>query len=234
MDERMLDGTGEAFHSSDEKDRRCTNRLTFRATVCATVILGLFVWWWPLPAISNDDLFLSHEFVTYKNESISLAFNNVRAGDAAFLMLSKTGVAITLPTSTHNKTVNLTLQNAKMDEAVHTLLASLELKNSFFVYDLAGRLTTVVALEKNISLTPPETLSPKEEENVVKFEELSAPEKEALVRDFRLWSKLSAEDRESIHARLRTIPPSRDRDQLIDEYVRLVLGVSPGKPENTQ
>ena len=191
----------------------------------------LLVFMFPLSALSEDDFLPYQQFVKYDDDNVSLALNNVRASDAAQLMRSATGVMITLPTSTRSKTINLTLERAKMDQAIVSLLTALELNNSFLVYDRDGRLTDVIALEKGAPQILNKSLPSDEPEQKTEYKELTAPEREALVREFRLWSKLSADDRESIHARLKTIPRSKERDELVKEYVRLVLGVSEPGPE---
>lgn len=188
----------------------------------------------PLPAASEDDFLPYQQFVKYDDDNLSLALSNMRASDAAQLMRSATGVTITLPTSTQSKTINLTLERAKMDQAIDSLLAALELNNSFLVYDREGHLTGVIALDEGAPQIHNENQLPDEKKQKKDYKELTAPEREALLREFRIWSKLSAEDRNSIHARLKRISPSKDRDDLVKEYVRLVLGLADQDSETVE
>jgi hypothetical protein len=186
----------------------------------------------PSPGLTNDDADPDQQYIRYDNENVSVALNNVRAVDAALLMRSTTGVAITLPSSTISKTINLRFESAKVDYAVRTLLTVLQLNNSFSVYDGDGHLTEVIALDKAASHTPAEIQPAEEDKKNTVPKELTAQERESLLRDFGRWSEISAEEQKSIHSRLRNLPVSKERDQVIHEYVRLVLGVrEPAKSE---
>lgn len=206
------------------------------AIVLFAAIVSLIVCMRPSIAWTQDDFLDYQQYVRYNNQdNISLALTNVRASDAVQLMHSATGVQITLPTPAQSKAVTLALDRARMDQAIESLLMALDLDNSFLVYDRNGHLTGVIALEKEETQSARDSQPPEEKENKQKpvYKNLTAPEREALVREFRLWPKLSAKDRDSIHARLKTIPPSKERDNLIKEYVRLVLGVPAHQPETT-
>jgi hypothetical protein len=175
------------------------------------------------PTFATDDFAPAQQFVKYDNDSVSLGFSNLRAVEAASLMRSSTGIAITLPPSTHNKLVTLRLQGAKIDQAVHSFLAALDVTNSFLVYD-KGRLTGVVALE-SVARPSPVSETSGEDKRKTNHRELTVKEADSILRDIRRWSDLTAEEQKTIHARLKTIPPSRVRDQVIAEYVRRVLEV---------
>lgn len=176
-------------------------------------------------ALADDDYYPYQQFVKYDNDSVSVAFSNMRAAEAAYLIRSTIGVTITLPSSTRSKTINLRLEGAKVDQAVRSLLTALELNNSFLVYDPDGRLTGVIALETAVSQPISESQPSEDDKNKTKHQEMTSTERDSLLRDFGRWSELTAEERDSIHARIQTIPPSEDRDQLIKEYIRQVLGV---------
>ena len=210
--------------------RPCGRHGSYVIGILASLV-SLPICLFPSSALTEDDFLPYQQFVKYNNDSISLALNNVRAGDAVQLMHSTTGIMITLPTSTQSRTITLSVVRARMDQAIESLLTALELNNSFIVYDPDGRLTGVIALEKGVPQPRSDSLPSDEQKQKAEFQKLTAPEREALMREFRLWSKLSAEDRESIHARLKTIPASQERDELIKEYVRLVLGSPEPDPE---
>lgn len=206
-----------------KEHRRCRRHRSYVIAIL-TALVSLPLCLFPSSALTQDDFLPYQQYVKYNNDSISLALNNVRAGDAVQLMRSTTGVMISLPTSTQSRTITLAVDRARIDQAVESLLTALELNNSFIVYDPDGRLTDVIALEKGAPQSSSHSPPSGERKQKTEYQNLTAHEREALVREFRLWSKLSAEDRESIHARLKTIPASKERDDLIKEYVRLVLG----------
>ncbi len=183
---------------------------------------------------AGDDLFSCEQYVKYDKDNVSVAFSNLRAADAAQLMHATTGISITLPAAIQSKTINLMLDSAKVDQAVRSLLTSLQLNNSFLVYDRNGKLKSVVALEKAANPPVTESQSSEEDQKKANNPELTAKERDSLLRDIGRWAELSADDRAAIHARLKTIPPSKDREQVVKEYVRLVLGIADQEPPATE
>jgi hypothetical protein len=212
----------EAVRSSNSRFHLCWGHSSIAAKVLLLTIALLLA---PLARVfAIDPFYPDQQFVKYEKDNISIAFRNLRASEAASLMRSTTGIAISLPASIERKTINLTLHGEKLDQAVRYLLKALELNNSFLIYDGAGRLTSVVALEKTAILS----ISQESEEGKKKtsYRELNMNELESILRDFGRWSELTAEEQKAIHARFKTIPPSRVRDQIIKEYVRQVLEVA--------
>jgi hypothetical protein len=179
----------------------------------------------PSAVFAIDDLFPNQQFVRYEKDSVSLAFSNLRAAEAAYLMQSSTGIAITLPTSAQTRLINLTLERANVHQTVRALLAALDLNNSFLVYDRDGRLIGVIALEKVVRPHAEAEISPGEKRRTT-YRELTAKEFESILRDLGRWTELTAQEQKLIHGRLKTIPPSKLRDQIIKEYVRQVLDVA--------
>jgi len=189
------------------------------------LLAALFlVYLFPASALMADDAFPEQQFLKYDQNVVSIAFNNLRAADAARWMRSTTGVAITLPTSAQTKPVNLRLEGARVDYAVHSLLTALQLNNAFLVYNPDGHLTGVIALEKTIH-RPSGDSAPAEENKKKTPSQLTPQERESLLKEFARWSEISAEEQKSIQSRLKEIPPSKERDQVIKDYVRLVLGI---------
>ncbi|HYY25058.1 MAG TPA: hypothetical protein VE689_06165, partial [Candidatus Udaeobacter sp.] len=119
------------------------------------------VYLFPAPALTSDDIFPEQQFLKYDQNVVSIAFNNLRAADAAQWMRSTTGVAITLPTSAQTKPVNLRLDGARVDYAVHSLLTALQLNNAFLVYNPEGHLTGVIALERSVYRPSTESAPPE-------------------------------------------------------------------------
>lgn len=216
-------------------DRGVGSRRGHRLRAAKLILLALPLFFPSLPAaMASDDSYPHQQFVKYDKDSVSLAFSNLRAAEAAYLMRSTTGIAITLPVATQSKTINLTLHGANVDQAVRSLLTALELNNSFLVYDRDGRLTGVIALEKAAIQAISQPQASVEDRKNTGYRELSVKELESILRDFGRWSELTAEEQKAIQARLKTIPPSKVREQVIREYVRQVLEVQDSAIEEEQ
>ena len=56
-------------------------------------------------------------------------------------------------------------------------------------------------------------------------EPLRAQERAQLQKELERWGELKQEDRSRIEERLKTLPPSEDREQLVKEYGRQLLGI---------
>jgi hypothetical protein len=56
-------------------------------------------------------------------------------------------------------------------------------------------------------------------------EPLKPQERAQLQKELEVWDELKQEDRSRIEARLKTLPPSEDREQLVREYGRQLLGI---------
>jgi hypothetical protein len=223
---RVFCGSGNLHRTAVARLRRSNFCGVSQAAELVLIVLSSFICASSLPALAEDDLDAYQQFVKYDNDSVSVAFSGLRASDAAQWVRATTGVAITLPTSTQSKTVNLRLEKTKVDQAVRFFLKALELNNTFLVYNRDGRLTDVVALEKTASQPASEARSTEEDKPKTDSLRLTSKERDALLRDFGRWTELTAEERDSVHARLRTIQPSEDRDQMVKEYLRQVLGLS--------
>jgi hypothetical protein len=65
----------------------------------------------------------------------------------------------------------------------------------------------------------------KSDDAVPAGESLAMGEREKLQRELERWSDLKQEERGRIEDRLKSLPPSDEREQLLQEYGRQVLGV---------
>jgi hypothetical protein len=57
------------------------------------------------------------------------------------------------------------------------------------------------------------------------IEPLKGQEWAQLQKELERWGELKQEDRSRIEDRLKTLPPSEDREQLFKEYGRQLLGI---------
>jgi hypothetical protein len=56
--------------------------------------------------------------------------------------------------------------------------------------------------------------------------QLTAEERDKLMNDLQRWRELKEEERGRIEDRLKSLPASDDRDRLVREYGRQVLGLT--------
>ena len=91
------------------------------------------------------------------------------------------------------------------------------------MYDADGRPHRAVVLDAQ-----PEALTSVEansDDAVPASEPLATGEREKLQRELERWRELKQEERGRIEDRLKSLPPSDEREQLVQEYGRQVLGV---------
>jgi hypothetical protein len=54
---------------------------------------------------------------------------------------------------------------------------------------------------------------------------LKSEERDTLQKELERWGELKQEERGRIEDRLKTLPPSEEREQLVKEYGRKLLGI---------
>ena len=59
---------------------------------------------------------------------------------------------------------------------------------------------------------------------------LTTDEREKIHKALERWSDLKQEERGRIEDRLKTLPPSEEREQLVAEYGRQILGIKNQEP----
>lgn len=122
--------------------------------------------------------------------------------------------------------MNLRLSRLPLEPAVRSLIASIGFRNFALVYDEEGYPKRAVVLE-----TRPEVRSTPLADSKVDssaepvIEPLKAQERAQLQKELDRWAELRQEDRARIEERLKTLPPSEDREQLVREYGRQLLGI---------
>lgn len=94
------------------------------------------------------------------------------------------------------------------------------------MYDEEGLPKRAVVLEARPEVRAAPTADSKVDysaEPVV--EPLRALERAQLQKELERWGELKQEERGRIEERLKTLPPSEDREQLVKEYGRQLLGI---------
>jgi hypothetical protein len=169
---------------------------------------------------------LYRERVEYEDGKISIDFDQTPLRVALNAIQIKTGLQITVPPTTESKLLNLRLSRLPLEPAVRSLIASIGFRNFALVYDEEGYPKRAVVLE-----TRPEVRSTPLADSKVDssaepvIEPLKAQERAQLQKELDRWAELRQEDRARIEERLKTLPPSEDREQLVREYGRQLLGI---------
>jgi hypothetical protein len=160
----------------------------------------------------EDDLL--KPWVDYRNGAISVAFSQVPVEFAVTAIHARTGVQIVVPRQAYGKTINLRLRDLPLESAMRSLIFSIGFTSFALTYDRSGRPVRAIILEA----PPPAAEGPAEEPKP-----LTDDEKESLIASLKVWDDLNDGARERIASRLRSLPPSEERDELIREYGRRSL-----------
>jgi hypothetical protein len=176
------------------------------------------------PQTMADTLY--RESVEYEDGKISVDFDQTPLGVALSAIQIKTGLQITVPPATESKLLNLRLSRLPLEPAVRSLIASIGFRNFALVYDEEGYPKRAVVLDARPearAIPAPASGTDSGAEPVV--EPLRAQERVQLQKELERWAELKQEDRSRIEERLKTLPPSEDREQLVKEYGRQLLGI---------
>jgi hypothetical protein len=191
----------------------------------AFVLVALLLDFQPASSqVIADNLY--RENVEYEDGKISLDFDQTPLGVALHAIQLKTGLEITVPPSTESRLLNLKLSRLPIEPAVRSLISSIGFRSFALVYDAEGLPKRAVVLEARPEvLTAPTSDSRGDYSAEPVVEPLRAQERAQLQKELERWSELKQEERGRIEERLKTLPPSEDREQLVKEYGRQLLGI---------
>jgi hypothetical protein len=162
------------------------------------------------------------QWVDYQDGEISVDFDQTPVVFALHAIHAKTGFQIVIPSPSQARVLNLRLRRQPLEPAIRSLISTIGYQSFALLYDDSGRPSRAVVLGA-------QPVSAKAEE-VVKIEPskqpLSAQEQEKLQQELTRWRDLKQEERSRIEERLKDLPPSAGREQLVGEYGRRVLGIS--------
>ena len=191
-------------------------RNSLRTVVTVLALVGF------KPAFAQEDVI--YQWVDYRDGEVSVAFDQAPVAVAINAILARTGVKIVLPASAENKLLNLKLDRLPLEPAVRSLITSIGFNNFALMYDDTGRPSRAVvvgAMEDQVNLT---ALSASATEKPA-IQALTKDERDRLQKDIERWNELKNEDRGRIEDRLKSLPESEERDQLVKEYGRQVLEI---------
>jgi hypothetical protein len=197
---------------------RSLSRIGFALALAVSSVQQAF------PQTIADTLYREH--VEYEDGKISVDFDQTPLGVALNAIQIKTGLQITVPPTTESKLLNLRLSRLPLEPAVRSLIASIGFRNFALVYDEEGYPKRAVVLDARpeVRATPASASGTGSSAEPV-IEPLRAQERAQLQKELERWAELKQEDRSRIEGRLKTLPPSEDREQLVKEYGRQLLGI---------
>jgi hypothetical protein len=198
---------------------RSLSRIGFALALAVSSVQQAF------PQTIADTLYREH--VEYEDGKISVDFDQTPLGVALNAIQIKTGLQITVPPTTESKLLNLRLSRLPLEPAVRSLIASIGFRNFALVYDEEGYPKRAVVLDARpeVRATPASASGTGSSAEPV-IEPLRAQERAQLQKELERWAELKQEDRSRIEERLKTLPPSEDREQLVKEYGRQLLGIT--------
>ena len=179
----------------------------------------------PAFAQAGEDPFY-REWIEYQDGKISVAFDRTPIEIALNVIQAKTGLQIVIPSTKENRLLNLRLSKLPLEPAVRYLVASIGFKSFALMYDEKGRLERAVVLDARPEVGIASVADPKvgaDSEPV--FEPLKPQEGAQLQKELERWMELKKEERDRIENRLKTLPPSDEREELVKEYGRQLLGI---------
>jgi len=168
----------------------------------------------------SDDFY--QPWVDYRNGEISVAFDHTPVQFALHAFHVKTGFQIIIPNAAETKFVNLRLARQQLEPAVRSIISNIGYSNFALMYDKTGRPNRAVVLGARVE-TPKSAPAQKPDSTEA---HLTAEERDKLMKELERWSDLNKEERGRIEDRLKSLPASDDRDQLVREYGRQVLGLT--------
>lgn len=167
------------------------------------------------------------ERVEYQDGKLSVDFDQTPLDVALDAIQVKAGVQIIIPPVTERKLLNLRLSQLPLEPAVRFLIGSIGFKSFALMYDEKGlpRRAVVLAARPETAVAPlaDSKVDPRSVE--APTENLTPEERTELQQELERWADLKQEDRSRIERRLKALSPSEDREQLLKEYARQLLGI---------
>ncbi len=170
---------------------------------------------------NSDDFY--RQWVDYRDGEISVDFDQTPIPFALYAIQVRTGFQIVIPSPSEPRVLNLRLQRQPLEPAIRSLISTIGYKNFALLYDANGRPSRAVVLG---SLPIVTKLIEEPEKNEPSKQSLAVDEQEKLQKELGRWRELKQGERGRIADRLRELPPSAEREHLVSEYGRQVLGIN--------
>jgi hypothetical protein len=176
----------------------------------------------PAHSQSNDNDFY-RPWVDYRHGAISLAFERTPIPFALSALHATTGFQIVIPPASDKKLINLKITEQPLEPAVRSFITSIGYKNFAVMYDDKGHPNRAVVLAVRPENADESAVVAKSEP---KAESLSTEEQDKLQKDLERWNDLKQEERGRIEDRLKNLPQSDERDQLVKIYGKQILALT--------
>ena len=164
------------------------------------------------------------QLVEYRDDHLSVAFDQIPVLVALQAIRQKTGFQFSLPSSADTKLLNFRLERSPLEPAVYSLLSSIGFRNFALIYDERGRPNRAVVLVTQVDQAAG-VLEDSTQMAEPVVQPLNPEERDTLQKGLERWAELKQEERGRIEDRLKTLPPSEEREQLVKEYGRKLLGI---------
>lgn len=164
------------------------------------------------------------QWVEYRDDHLSVAFDRTPVVVALQEIRQKTGFQFSLPSSADGKLLNLRLDRSPLEPALYSLLSNIGFRNFALIYDERGRPNRAVVLGSQIDEAVSLMADSSQTAEAV-VQPLKSEERDTLQKELERWGELKQEERGRIEDRLKTLPPSEEREQLVKEYGRKLLGI---------
>jgi hypothetical protein len=164
------------------------------------------------------------QWVEYRDDHLTVTFDRIPVILALQAIQQKTGFQFSLPASADSKLLNLRLERSPLEPAVYSLLSTIGFRNFALIYDERGRPNRAVVLGAQVDEAAPVLAVSSQTADPV-IEPLNREERDRLQQELGRWDELKQEERGRIEDRLKTLPPSEEREQLVKEYGRNLLGI---------
>ncbi len=169
---------------------------------------------------SGDDLY--REWVDYRDGEISVDFDQTPVQFALHAIHAKTGFHIVMPATSETKAVSFRVNRQALEPAMRSLISRIGYKNFAFMYDDSGRPHRAIILGSQPIAAEPTAVAKDEPA----AQPLSTDERAKLQKDLERWNELKQEERGRIEDRLKSLPESEEREQLVKAYGRQILGLA--------
>ncbi|MGB7946990.1 MAG: hypothetical protein WCH75_04835, partial [Candidatus Binatia bacterium] len=166
-----------------------------------------------LPQAPQDSFY--REWVEYQDGRISVNFEQTPVPLALNAIQARTGLQIIIPPAHESKLLNLRLSRLGLEPAVRFLIASIGFKSFALIYDEKGRPERVVVLGVTTERREAPATAASVDAGGAAPEPMTAEERAQLQKELERWSELKKEDRSRVEARLKELPVSEEREQLI-------------------
>ena len=164
------------------------------------------------------------QWVEFRDDHLSVAFDQIPVFVALQAIRQKTGFQFSLPSSADSKLLNFRLERSPLEPAVYSLLSNIGFRNFALIYDERGRPNRAVVLGTEVDEAA-RVLEDSSQTAEPVVQPLNSEERDTLQKELERWGELKQEERGRIEDRLKTLPPSEEREQLVKEYGRKLLGI---------